>query len=415
MSIDIIILFLSLVLLTLGSGFFSSSEVALFSLSPMKVKAYRSDSDPKKNLIGQLLSKPRDLLVTVFIMNTIVNILLQNVASDMFGRFAGWGLKVGVPLVLTLVFGEIIPKNFGLQHNAWLSYHVITWINFFQRIMSPIRRFVIAVTTPVSRILFFYLRKAEPISKEELKHTLDTSETLGVLSRDESEFIKGYINLHDATVKEVMRPKDDILFFDVSEPLTKLVYLFVDQQCSRIPVCEGGIDNVLGVMTAKEYFTFSERINDTTQLRQYLKKSFFVPENIPAKLLFKKFLESNEHFSLVVDEYGCISGLITSEDICELVVGEIQDLRDKKLPYTRAGANEIIAGGRLELAEFETIFHVELPNPNNLITLGGWIMDQIGDVPKSGTKHETDQFLFHVLAADPNRVRRIYVRKKGGK
>lgn len=412
MNIEMIALFFSLLVLTLASGFFSSSEVALFSLSPMKVKAYRNGEDPKKQLIGQLLSKPRDLLVTVFIMNTIVNILLQNVASDMFGQFAGWGLKVGVPLVITLVFGEIIPKNFGLQHNAWLSYHVVNWINFFQKIMSPIRKFVIAVTTPVSRILFFYLRKAEPISKEELKHTLDTSETLGVLTSDESEFIKGYINLHEATVKEVMRPKDDVLYFDVSEPLTKLVYLFVDQRCSRLPICKGGLDNVLGVMTAKGYFTYSERISDSSKLNAYLEKPFFVPENIPAKVVFKKFLETNEHFSLVVDEYGNISGLITSEDICELVVGEILDLRDTKLPYTRAGANEIIAGGRLELNEFSTIFHVELPNPNNLVTLGGWLMEQTGEVPKSGTKFETDQFLFHVLAADPNRVRRIYVRKK---
>jgi magnesium and cobalt exporter, CNNM family len=412
MNVELIILFFGLVLLILASGFFSSSEVALFSLSPMKVKAYRQDEDPKKNLISKLLSRPRDLLVTVFIMNTIVNILLQNVASDMFGRFAGWGLKVGVPLVLTLVFGEIIPKNFGLKYNSWLSYRVINGINFFQNMMSPIRRFVITVTTPVSRILFFYLRKADPISKEELKHTLETSESHGVLSTDESEFIKGYINLHEATVKEVMRPKSDILFFDISDPLTKLVHLFVDQQCSRIPVCDGELDKVLGVMTAKQYFTFNERMKDGSSLRPYLQKPFFVPENIPAKILFKKFTESNEHFSLVVDEYGSICGLITTEDICELVVGEIQDLRDPNQAYTRAGANEIIAGGRLELSEFTSIFHIELPNPNNLVTLGGWLMEQMGDVPKSGTKFETETFLFHVLAADPNRVRRIYVRKK---
>lgn len=412
MSLEVIALFLLVISLTLASAFFSSSEVALFSLSPMKIKAYRGETDPKKKLIAQLLSKPRDLLVTVFIMNTLVNILLQNVSSDMFGRFAGWGLKVGVPLMLTLVFGEVIPKNFGLHHNAWLSYHVINWIHFFQQAISPLRRLIIAVTTPVSRVLFFYLRKAKPLSKEEIRHTLEASETYGILSRDEAEFIKGYIDFQESSVKEVMRPKEDILFFEISEPLTRLIYLFADQQCSQIPVCKGGLDNVLGVISAKRYFTFSEKISSPLKLLPYLEKPFFVPENVAVKIVLKKFLEQGRHFALVVNEYGSLSGLITSEDVCELIVGEIQDLRDIKLPYTRASANEIIAGGKLDLSEFTTIFDVELANPNNLITLGGWLMEQTGGVPKSGTLFETEQFLFHVLAADPNRIRRIYVRKK---
>lgn len=413
MSIEILALFSIIALLTLASGFFSSSEVALFSLSPMQVKAYRGDADPRKRLIAELLAKPSDLLVTVFIMNTVVNILLQNVTSDMFGRDAGWKLQVGVPLVIILLFGEIIPKNYGLHHNVQLSYHVIGWISFFQTMVSPLRRLIIAVTTPVSRVLFFYLRKADPISEEELLHTLETSQTHGILSSDETEFIKGYINLHEATVKEVMHPKEDILFFDISEPLSNLVHLFADKQCSRIPICEGGLDNVLGVMPANRYFTCMENISDSSALSPYLEKPFFIPENIPVKILFRKFLESHSHFSLVVDEYGSISGLITSEDICELVVGEIQDVRDPKRSYTQAGATEIIAGGRLELTEFTAIFNVKLPNPNNLVTLSGWLMEQLGEVPKSGTKFETDQFLFHILASDPKRIRRIYVRKKG--
>lgn len=408
-----LILFIALLVLIVSSGFFSSSEVALFSLSPMKVKAFKQDQEPKKKLIGTLLSKPRDLLVTVFIMNTLVNILLQNVASDMFGRFANWGLKVGVPLALTLIFGEIIPKNFGLQYNERLSLHVIKSINFFQKLLSPIRAFVIYVTTPVSRLLFFYLKKADPISKEELKHTLETSKTFGVLNNAESEFATGYIKLQDATVKEVMRPKGDILFFNITEPLSKLIYLFMDQQCTRIPVCREGLDSVIGVITAPEFFKYSEQIPDSDTLVHYLNKPFFVPENVPAKVLFKRLTEQQEHFSLVVDEYGSVSGLITMEDICELVVGEIQDLRDKKLPYTRSGKQEIIAGGRLELSEFNQIFNSDLPNPNNMVTIGGWLIEKLGEIPKSGTKYETNDFLFHILAADPNRLRRIYVRKKG--
>ena len=113
----------------------------------------------------------------------------------------------------------------------------------------------------------------------------------------------------------------------------------------------------------------------------------------------------------MVDEYGSISGLITQEDLIEKVVGEIADFRDAKSLYTRSGENVIIASGKLELSQFAEIFGIELFSKENVVTLGGWLIEQLGTIPQTGTKYATDQFLFYVLAADPNRIRRIYVRK----
>ncbi|MEC7840077.1 MAG: hemolysin family protein [Chlamydiota bacterium] len=412
MDLQFLLLIIALTLLTFGSGYFSSSEVAFFSLSPMQIKAFRSSKNPRKKLIGELINRPRDLLVTIFILNTIVNILLQNVASNMFGSFAGWTLKVGVPLVITLVFGEIIPKNFGVENNQWLSYKVAPSINFFQNLISPFRKIVINITTPISRILFFYLHKAPPISKDELKHTLEASEKYGVLTSEESEYVRGYLNLQEVTVKEVMRPRSDILFYDVNDPITKLIYLFKDEECTRLPVCNKGLHDVMGIITAKKYFLNRDKIKSPKDLIPYLSKPFFVPESILAKAVLRKFSDLHMQFALVIDEYGSTVGLITSEDIAELVIGEIKDLRDIKMSYTRSGKNEIIAGGRLELNEFENIFDIELPNPNNMVTIGGWLMEHFGEIPNNGSKYETDDFLFHILAADPNRVRRVYIRKK---
>jgi len=368
----------------------------------------------KKRLIGQLLQKPRDLLVTVFMMNTLVNILLQNVSSDMFGDVASWGLKVGVPLVLTLVFGEVIPKNIGLQNNLWLSYYVAPSINFFQKILSPIRRMIIYITNPLSRAMFFYLKKAEKISREELTHTLETSKKYGVLNPDEADLVGGYLDLQEATVKEAMWPRDNIIFFDINKPLSDLVYLFKEQECSTIPVCDDIIDNVKGIITAKQFFLNSDNMNSAQDLLPYLSKPFFVPETTDAKLLLRRFSENKQNFALVVDEYGSISGVITSEDIAELVVGKITDLRDKEVFYTRPGKNELIASGRLELLDFDDLFDVDLLNPNNMVTIGGWLMDRLGEVPKSGAVYETDEFFFHILSADPKRIRRVYVRHKTG-
>lgn len=386
----------------------------MFSLSSLQVKTFQGSEDRRKRLISELLVKPRDLLVTVFMMNTLVNILLQNVASDLFEGYAGWAMKVGIPLVITLLFGEIIPKNIGIQYNVWISLHVAPAIDFIQNLCAPLRKLIIYITTPISRKMFFYLHRADPISKEELRHTLETSQKHGVLEAEEAELVRGYLLLQEATVKEVMRPKDDILFYDIEEPLSKLIYLMKDMECTKLPVCKGGFDRVLGIITAKKYFISRDKIKTPNDLAPFLLKPYYVPESIPARVLLRKFTEQRMNLALVVDEYGSVEGLITEEDISELVVGDIMDLRDIKSSFTQSGKNEIITMGRLELAEFSMIFNEELPNPNGMVTIAGWLMDRMGKIPKSGEKYETDLFFFHILNSDPNRIKRIYIRKKEG-
>jgi putative hemolysin len=407
LSIEISIL----VFLTFCSGYFSASETALFSLPATKIKAYASDPSQRRRLISQLLQRPKDLLVTVFMLNTLVNILLQNVASHMFGVYASWTLKVGVPLVVTLLFGEIVPKYLGMQHNIGLSDAVAPMISKLQHLLKPIRQAVIAVTYPVSRLLFFFLHKEENISREELRHVLKTSEELEVLHKDEAELVCGYIDLQDVLVKELMRPRQDVLFYDINEPLTELTSLFVDQQCSRIPVCRGSLEDVIGIMSAKEFFLYRKELTTTESLEKRLSKLFFVPENMLARVLLRRFDEKKLIIAMVVDEYGSIAGLITREDILEVIIGQIKDLRDEKRLYSKQSDTEIIASGKLEIDEFNSIFSSDLISENNMVTIGGWLTEQLEEIPKNGTKYETDEFLFHVLTATPNRIRRIYIRK----
>lgn len=406
-------LFLSVLLigLIILSGFFSASETALFSLSPMKIKTYQSHADRRKQLIAHLLHQSRDLLVTVFMLNTLVNILIQNVASSMFGFAASWTLKVGVPLLITLIFGEIIPKYIGLQNNTSLAYAVAPTISFLQTLLGPVRRFVTEITAPISRILFFYLKKEQSISKDELDHVLKQSKEHGVLPPEQAQLVAGYLDFQEATVKEVMRPREDMLFYDIQDPLTKLTHLFVEEQCSRLPVCEGNIQNVLGIITVKEFFLHREAIQSSNNILPFVDKPFFVPEATPARMLLRRMDELDQEIAIVVDEYGSITGLVAYEDIVEVVVGNISDLRDRKPLYTKAGKHEIIASGKFELSDFNELFETNLTSNSGMVTLGGWLTEQCGDIPKSGSKIESHNFLFQILAADPNRIRRIYVRK----
>ncbi|NGX26674.1 MAG: Hemolysin C [Chlamydiae bacterium] len=406
-----ILLIFVLILLILGSALFSASETALFSLSSMQVQAFRKSKNTSKQLVAKLLDSPRNLLITLIMINVIVNILVQNVVSNIFGVISGWWLNVGVPLALTLTFGEFIPKSIGIANNVRFSPRVSKFLWVVKKMIFPIRVVLIRVTTVVSRIMFFFLKEEKETSTDELQHALLASKARGVLAEDEAELMRGYLHLQESTAKEFLRPREEVLFFEMAEPISKLIHLFVDQECSRIPVCEGDIDNVVGIITSGEFFLHRESLKENEDIRPLFKKPFFVPETISAKSLLDQMYEKRESLAIVVDEYGAFSGLITLEDLVEAVVGEIFDRRDEKARYTRSGDDVIIASGKLEINELENLFDVVIKSENHMVTVGGWLTEILGDIPKSGYKYTYKNLLFHVLASDEKRVRRLYVRR----
>lgn len=405
------VLIILLILCLLASGIFSASETAFFSLSPFKVKSYQRHPEHNKRLIAKLLVSPRDLLVTLLMLNIAVNILVQNFSASLFGDEAKWTLNVGIPLILTLIFGEIIPKSIGLVHNEKIASYMAGYLAFLQKILLPIRYALIKLTSGISRVMFWFLRKERDISIEELQHALQTSRENGIIPEDEAELIQGYLSLRASTVKTRMRPRTEVLFFDIDEPLSKLVHLFVDQECSRIPVCTKGLDQILGIVTSRSFFLQRENLKSNEDLRPILETPFFIPETVPARLLLKQFYDRKETFGIVVNEYGSVSGIVALEDLVETVVGEIDDRRQEKNLYTLSGKDIVIASGKMELSELERIFHIPFVSENNRVTIGGYLIEKMGDIPKSGTKFLTDDFLFHILSADPNRIRRIYIRR----
>lgn len=408
MIIAILIAFLCLLLL--NSAFLSGSETSLFSLSQPTLRFYRGASNTRLNLIAHLMGKPRDVLVTILILNVLSNLLIQNTVSSLFNAFPNWLLKVGVPLFLTLLLGEVLPKSVALPNNEAIAYRVAPVIATASRWLRPIREPLTKATSWISRFFFFFLTEEKEVSADELRHVLKTSRESGILLPQESDLIGGTLDLQQSSVKELMRPREEILFYNVQEPLEKLLHLFVDLEISRVPVCKGSLEKILGVLSLRRYFFHREQIQKSEDVLSILKKPLYTPETTRAWALLKNLRERGESLSLVVDEYGSISGLITQEDLVETVVGEIADRRETDL-YTRASSDVIIASGKLELSEFEKIFQISLESKEHPVTLGGWLIEQLGDIPPTGTKYATDQFLFYVLAAEPNRILRIYVRK----
>lgn len=409
-----VLLILLLLIFLLLSGFFSASETSLFSLSQMQLRAYATDPNPKKRLVARLIQRPQNLLVTILMGNVAVNILVQNIASSLFEKGEGWGLKVGVPLLLTLIFGELLPKNFALAHNEAFATRIAPPLTLFHRLLAPIRVTITRFTNRLSRIMFALLHKEPDLTKEELLHALRSSQEAGILSVQEANLLRGTIHLQEIRVKKCMRPREEAIIYDLGDPLTKLLACFAEQQCTRVPICEGGLDNLLGILTAYDYLLIRDQIDRAEELKPFLKPAYFVPEGMEGKILLKRFDERDEDLAVVVDEYGMVSGLISREDLVEVVVGEIADPRDEKSHFTKASEGVIIASGRLELAELNSLFDTELSSPHHAVTVGGLLTEALGEIPQAGKRLVTPEFLFHVLASDPNRVRRVYIRHLEG-
>lgn len=406
-----IALFSILVILIFFSGFLSGSETALFSLSPLTLKSYKTSPEKKFQKVAFLMERPRDVLVTILILNVLSNLLIQNTVSSIFDEFNDWTLKVGLPLILVLIFGEVLPKSIALPYNVGISMRIAPLIAWVNHILKYIREPMTKATSSISRFIFFFLRKEKEFSVDELRHVIKSSRESGVLLHQECDLIEGALDLQHFIVKEQMRPREEILYYDIRSPLLKLKHLLVDLETTRIPVCEGDLEKILGILSAKQFFFHRDQIKKGEDLLPILKKPYFVPEAMKAWVLLKNLRERKESLSIVLDEYGSISGLITQEDLIETVVGEITDRRDTKSLYTRSSDDIIIASGKLELSEFKEIFGIPLQSHENIVTLGGWLTEQLGDIPATGIKYATDQFLFYVLAADPNRIRRVYVRR----
>ena len=405
------LLLMGLVIFLAISGFFSASETALFSLTPMKARAMSTSSSKRSRLAASLLKRPNDLLVTILMVNVAVNIVVQNFVSSLFGQEQNWWLNVGVPLVLTLLFGEVIPKSIAISRNEKVARIASPVLYFCRNFFGPLRVAMNKIASLLSRAIFFFLKKGREISIDELIHALEDSKRRGVVSTDEAKLIRGSLKIDELVVKELMRPRQEILAYDISEPLDHLIKLFVDDECSQIPVIESNIVTIHGIATSDLFFLHRKKIKKPEDLKRFIREPYFIPETLTAHKLLSQFQERKDTIAIVVDEYGQTSGLITKEDIVEVVIGQISDKIDEPSLFTRQSEDVIISSGKLDLHDLEEVFHVRIESTDNMATVGGYLIEKMGDIPKSGAKYVTEDLLFHVLSATPFKVTRVYIRK----
>jgi putative hemolysin len=400
-------LFFFLVFFLLFSAIMAASETSFFSLSSYTLRAFKDDVSPKKRLVAKLLERPRELLVSILMVNIFSSIMIQNIFSSLLGSYSSWFLSVGVPTFLIIFVAEIFPKSIALANNTFVAIRVARLVAFLQRVLGPVRTFLTWLTNHISRFLFFFLKKEKPLSQEELEFVLEKSKTDGTLQREESDFISRYLSLKDCVAKELMRPKEELVFFDLTQDPKLLSQIFYEKKFSHLLVCEGDIQNLIGILSFQRYFLHLSAITTIPEVKKYVEKPFYIPDSMNGWLVFDELRKKKLSMAIVVDEYGSISGAVLQEDMNASIVSDATEEKN----FTRLSEDVIITSGKMDLIEFSEIFGKELVARSNVVTLGGWLTEQLEDIPSSGTKYVTDDFLFYVLEALPTHIQRIYVRR----
>ena len=397
-----IILFFLLVL----SGFFSSAETALFSISRTKARHLAKQDDRTSQLIQRMKDDPHRLLSTILIGNNIVNVagasLATSVAIQMFPNYA-IGLATGVMTFLILVFGEVFPKSMATRNNlliARLTIYPIYWISI---LLFPVILFLNFIPRMTGRI-----KKTPAITEEELMTFVEVVEEEGEIKEAEKELIHNIFDFDDTAASEIMAPRGDMFVIDINEPFN--FQAIMDSGYSRFPVIEGDIDNVIGIVHIKDLFLQYVKSGPEITIRDAMHAPYFVPENKKLDSLLQQFKARKQHMAIVIDEHGGVSGLITLEDALEELVGEIRDETDREEPIiVEIGPGEWMVLGKADIEDVNDILPINIPDIKEYDTFSGYVLHNIGRIPKEKEKITIGKFDIMVEEKDGNRIRKYIV------
>ncbi|NOX38814.1 MAG: HlyC/CorC family transporter [Calditrichaeota bacterium] len=403
------------------SAFFSGSETAYFSLSPATVDRFRSSRKRAEQRVATLLTNPRQLLITIVVGNTLVNITTASLAAILTERISRAmqvsqhiGLIVDVIVVtfVILIASEILPKVIAVRDAERYARLSSRFLSFFYYLIFPVSYFLARFTRFLQKRLGFTEDKTF-LSEEELKTLVEMGEEHGTLQKDEREMIHSIFEFGETTVKEIMVPRTDMVCVEASTTLTDLMKLVKTKLHSRIPVYKGRIDNVIGILYVKDLLPYlTKRRRERLDLEKLVRPAYFVPEQKKIDELLREFQKERIHMALVVDEYGGIAGLVTLEDIIEEIVGEIQDEYDKEAPlYKKIDENTFIVDGRMPLEEINEELHLNLPTEEGFETISGFILSKLGALPKEKEKVEYDGYVFIVERVTRNRIIKVRIEK----
>ena len=397
-----------LVVLLFFSGFFSSAETALFSISRVKARHLGKMAGRTNLLIMRMKEDPHRLLATILIGNNLVNIGASSLATALaldYFQDRAVGIVTGVMTFLILVFGEIFPKSIATRNNILISKIVILPIFWLSILFFPLIKFLDFIPKLTGKI-----KRTPTVTEEELLTFVEVVEEEGEIKEEEKELIHNIFEFDDTNAYEIMTPRADMFVIDVDHELR--VDEIVKSGFSRIPVIRGDIDHVVGILNIKDLFMRHLTANAPLDVRQLMQPPYFVPENKKLDSLLRQFKRRKSHLAIVVDEHGGVAGLITLEDVLEEIVGEISDETDKvEARIVRLKNKEWIVLGKTDVEEVNEKIPMEIPESREYDTFSGFVLNQIGKIPQEKEEIPIGSFIVTVRKKDGNRISEYHVRQ----
>lgn len=390
-----------LIVLLLFSAFFSSSEIILIVANKLKieVKALR------KNFAAQnanyFIKNTQSFFSTILIGNNVVNIAFASLATIFFANYFGWNdYKILIAVtIITLFFGELIPKYIAREGADYLALIVSIPLRIISIILWPL----IKLTTQLSKILT--LRKKESVEnlthlfdKDDFMILVDEGHRAGKVKKEDSSIINKVFDFTEQKVYEAMRPRTEIVGIEINEPISKAIDLFIESGYSKIIVYEENLDNIKGILLAKDMFSHPKDIQSV------IREIPFYPETKRSLEILNELLNKNISIAVVVDEFGGTAGIVTTEDIIEELFGEIKDEYDtEEIICKRISKGNYIISGKVEIDHLNDKYNLNLP-VGDYETIAGFIVEQTGKIPKQGERVKIDDYEFLIIRANKVRI-----------
>jgi len=411
----------ALVVALLAAAFAASAETSLTSLSRLRLRARREEGDPAAAAIERLHRRPNGYLGAILVTNTVAVIVASTAATllavQSFGRSAAFWSTVALSVVV-LMACEIGPKTYALQHSERVARVLVRPVAVLTLVLGPLVALLTAVPGLLTRVGAGGSAARGPfLSEGELKMLVAVGEEEGVVEEGEREMINGIFEMTDKAAREVMVPRVEMAAIEVARPLEEAIQLVLTHGHSRIPVYEETIDNIVGVVYAKDLLRARTRAaagSGEPALREVARRATFTPESKRVGELLHEMQRANVHLVIVVDEYGGTAGLATIEDVLEEIVGPIRD------EYDQAEAEEVqilapaeaLVSARASLDDVNEILRLQLSG-DDFDSLGGYVYARLGRIPTVGDTIDVgDDVTLTVEAVRRQSIRTIRVRSR---
>lgn len=428
---DILVLFI----LVLLNAFFAASEIALISLNDTKIKIQADEGDKKAQLLVSLLSEPSKFLATIQIGITLAGFLASALAAENFSgelvaliQRTGIAipeaiLKSGALLIITivlsyftLVLGELVPKRLAMKRPEPIANFVAQPIRILMIVTNPFVRFLtFSMNVIVSLLGVNPNEEDKAITEEEIRMMVDVGEEKGTIDESEKRMINNIFEFNNKVVTEIMTHRTDIVAVGHDVSLSEIITLINTEKYSRIPVYEEQIDNIIGIVHAKDIMTFVTQGGEAAdfEVNTIMRKPYFVPFSKRIDILLKEFQQHKTHMAIIIDEYGGTEGLATLEDLLEEIVGNIFDEDDEvEREIEHLSDGKWCVSGSADLDEVNERLGLDLPE-DDYETLGGFFIGQLGHIPEKAQQQSVlyGGASFVVKSLDDRKIGKIIITK----